>query len=71
MTFTIDGIEWGTLIVKPTETPKVTSTVKPGLSQLGFFLYYNKKKHKLKAPLPFKMSATEHFVSLETVLEKN
>jgi hypothetical protein len=23
-----------------------------------------------KAPLPFKMSATEHFVSLETVLEK-
>ena len=48
MTFTIDGIEWGTLIVKPTETPKVTSTVKPGLSQIGFFLYYNKKKHKLK-----------------------
>gem|GEM_PF-2954222 len=53
MTFTIDGIEWGTLIVKPTETPKVTSTVKPGLSQLGFFLYYNKKKHKLKSSPAF------------------
>lgn len=71
MTFTIDGIEWGTLIVKPTETPKVTSTVKPGLSRLGFFYIIIRRNTIRKAPLPFKMSATEHFVSLETVPEKN
>lgn len=29
ITFTIDGIEWGTPIVKPTETPTVKPTVKP------------------------------------------